>query len=62
MASEDRQGLSLSTETVSLRLPIFNLNTFGDLAATLYGLSYNGDRGGPGTLWHTKTYSAVISS
>ena len=48
MTSEDRQGLSLSMETVSLRLPSSSSNTFEDLAATLYGPSYNGDRGGPG--------------
>ena len=60
MASEDRQGLSLSTETDSTRLPNCSWNTFGDLATTLYGPSYNGDRGGPGAPRRMKTKSASM--
>ena len=60
VTSEDRQGLSRSTETFSLLLPISNLNNFKVLAAPLYGPLYKGKSGGPGAPRHTKTKLAAM--
>ena len=48
-------GLSLSTETLSVRVPSWILKNFSPRSRTLYGPSYRGERGRPGAPLRTKT-------
>ena len=48
-------GLSLSTETLSVRVPSWILKNLSPRSRTLYGPLYRGERGRPGAPLRTKT-------